>query len=201
MPKEPLPLAKIDWMGYAKGESGNLPPRVVECSEYLTRSGYALDTETVERDELSQVISVGVVRIHDQEIVYESKVKMQKGVVFGGTHIHGMHEADLKGAPSFKDVWGELNSIVGSAPLVAYNAEFDRAQLYYTWRRAKITGGFPNWDWYCAWRGMAALYSRSPTGLRLGDACSMMGVPYENAHTAGGDALTLAKLVHKMALA
>lgn len=45
------------------------------------------------------------------------------------TWIHGLHPADVRGAPTFPEVWDRLSSMRGGAPVVAHWASFDLSVL------------------------------------------------------------------------
>ena len=45
------------------------------------------------------------------------------------TAIHGIHDADLDGAPGFAAVWAEFDAFTGASVLVGYRTGFDITTL------------------------------------------------------------------------
>lgn len=63
--------------------------------------------------------------------------------------IHGIHPADVKGEPSFLELWDSIGRYFdGSCPIVAHNARFDMSVLKECLRRYNIP--FPDFVYFCS---------------------------------------------------
>jgi DNA polymerase-3 subunit epsilon len=110
----------------------------------------------------------------------------------GATKIHGITAADVRRAPRFVDLIGELNARLAGRALVAHNARFDLAFVQAEYARAGWE--MPASPYLCtldaSWTYLPALDRR-----RLSDCCWASGISLDNAHSAIGDARAVATLL------
>ena len=94
----------------------------------------AFDTETTGLEPAKDaVIQIGGVRILNGRMiegeVFDSYVDPGRPIPPASTHIHGISDADVAGAPDFVEAGREFHSFAQDAVLVAHNAPFDLAFL------------------------------------------------------------------------
>jgi DNA polymerase-3 subunit epsilon len=110
----------------------------------------------------------------------------------GATRIHQITAADVRRAPRFADVVGELTTRLVGRALVAHNARFDLAFLRKEYSRAGWD--MPTVPHLCtldaSWAYLPDLSRR-----RLPDCCWASGVQLNDAHSALGDARATAGLL------
>ena len=110
----------------------------------------------------------------------------------GASHIHGIAPADVRRAPHFGDIIGELNTRVAGRVLVAHNARFDLAFLRTEYTRA-------GWDMPAAPHlctlEASGYYLPNLDRRRLTDCCWAAGIRLNDAHSALGDARATAGLL------
>lgn len=110
----------------------------------------------------------------------------------GATKIHGITAADVRRAPRFTDLIGEMNARLAGRALVAHNARFDLGFLQTEYERAGWT--MPACPHLCtldaSWTYLPTLNRR-----RLSDCCWATGIRLNNAHSALGDARATATLL------
>lgn len=180
-----------------KDRPGREPERTANAGRWLDalfREGFVvLDTETTGLSTRDEVIEVGVVDSTGAPLL-ETKVFPRSGrVPAASTRIHGYTLADLRGAPSWPEVMGELERVLAGRRVLAWNAPFDErmvAQSTRLWDLRSELRGFE-----CAMRAYASV--RSVAGaVRLQRAAMIEGVlAGDQAHTSLEDArLTLAVL-------
>lgn len=153
-----------------------------------------MDVETTGLSpKMDRVIELAIVRV-DQggRVVDEWSTRFNPEGPVGATHIHGITQADVAGAPLFRDVAADIAPYVGGLPIAAHNARFDLAFL-----RAEF--GRAGWDvpWlpaYCTLDG-SHHYMPHLDRRRLIDCCWDAGIQLDNAHSALGDARATAGLL------
>lgn len=110
----------------------------------------------------------------------------------GATHIHGITEADVIGAPRFAELVPYITSLLRGRALVAHNASFDLSFLQHEFGRA-------NWAWPTTAHLCTLEHSHyflpALDRRRLPDCCWACGIPLRDAHSALGDARATAALV------
>lgn len=141
----------------------------------------------------NRIVELAVVRVDSEgNVVDEWSTRFNPEGPVGATHIHGITEADVAGAPLFRDVAARLIPYISGVPIAAHNANFDLAFLRAEFQRA-------GWDapWlpaFCTLDGSRE-YLPDLERRRLADCCWAAGVPLENAHSALGDARATAGLL------
>lgn len=110
----------------------------------------------------------------------------------GPTDIHGIRGRDVRDAPTFDDVLGEVLDRVAGRILVAHNARFDRGFREHELARLGLDlAPLPT---------LCTMEIASRTGLgggrsRLSDCCAAIGAAIPEAHTARGDAVACAEFL------
>ena len=85
-----------------------------------------VDVETTGRDvTTSSLIEVGAVRMRGTEIVDRWSTFVDPGEQIVGNQMHGITDADVKGAPSPADAVRRFREFAGDAVLVGHNVGFD----------------------------------------------------------------------------
>ena len=110
----------------------------------------------------------------------------------GATHIHGITSAQVRRAPRFVDLVGELNARLAGRALVAHNAVFDLGFLRSEYARAGW--GMPDPPYLCTLEA-SWIYLPDLARRRLPDCCEAVGVLPGGAHSALGDARAAAGLL------
>jgi DNA polymerase-3 subunit epsilon len=84
-----------------------------------------------------RIVEVAVVRVKlDGKVMDEWTSLINPGRAVAASRIHGITSADVRRAPSFVDLIGELNARLAGKALVAHNAPFDIEFLELEYARA-----------------------------------------------------------------
>lgn len=150
-----------------------------------------LETTGFSPEKHDRIVEIGVVHLSpdgEVEARYETVVNPQRDL--GSQHIHGISAAVASRAPVFDLIAPDVATLLDDRVPVAHNVVFDSRFLQYQMAEAGIA--IPGRDhWLCTLR-----LSQSITGFRaLSECCSAMGIPLENAHSAGADAYATAQLL------
>ena len=110
----------------------------------------------------------------------------------GPTGIHGIRGRDVRDAPTFDAVAGDVLERLGGRVVVAHNARFDGGFLEHELSRLGIdVSPLPT---LCTMR-LAGNLRLGGGRKRLGDCCAAVGINPSDSHTAEGDALACAALL------
>ncbi len=137
------------------------------------------------------IVELSVVRVDpgsNPELVLDTMVNPGRAVA--ATFIHGITDEDVKDAPMFNDLVGDLVRALSGCTLAAYNIYFDIKFLEHELLSAGIKILPPH---FCLMymRPMLGLGKRCP----LGEACKFHDVTNNAAHIASEDALASAELL------
>lgn len=151
----------------------------------------AIDFETADYD-ADSACAVGVVVAQGGRIV-ERAVRLirppRPQVLF--TWVHGLTWADVAEAPTFADVWPELEPLVAGVDfLAAHNARFDRGVMAACCAAAGLSR--PRQRWVCTVEVARAAWRLRPA--KLPDVCRFLAIPLRH-HDPGSDAEACARIV------
>ncbi len=147
------------------------------------RTYVALDLETTGLDpDRDQIIEVGATRfdLDGNEETFRTFCDPKRSIPYRVQRLTGISDADTTGAPLFADVASELQSFIGSAPLIGQNIAFDLSFL----SRAQLRPPGPSYDTLeLASLLLPGLIERNLTGI-----ATHLGIEFTGAHRALADA-------------
>ena len=150
----------------------------------------ALDVEIASRSPM-QICAIGAARFElgRETKSCESLVQVRGRVRF--TSIHGLTAADLADAPSWRDAWQGVSSVLGDIPtVVAFRASFDRGALLAMSAHHGIR--LPRLRFLCAAEMMK---TRHGCDLNLTGSLERLGIPFPGwPHDALSDARAAAAI-------
>jgi DNA polymerase III epsilon subunit family exonuclease len=157
----------------------------------------AFDTETTGKDpEQCEVIELAAVKVSDGHVVDEFHALVRPGrpIAPGATAVHGYRDEDLRGQPTFAEVWPRFRAFVGDRVPVAHNGHrFDVPLLL---RLAAPWGGLGS---AVPFDTLPLARSLFPVGsLRLADLAARFGVRSGRSHHALDDARCLAEVFERL---
>lgn len=174
-----------------------------QARHILSLNPVYLDTETTGTDPRAQVIEIGIMDSDGAPLI-NSLIRPVGGLIVpaAATAVHGITNADVQSAPTWRDVHDQIQAIVGSRPVVIYNAEFDLRLMKQTASACGLELSVPRS--FCAMLLYAKFYGEwnrhreSFAWQRLSRAVVQCGIQAEpQAHRANGDnALTRLVILH-----
>lgn len=142
------------------------------------------------------VVEIAVIRMASEGRLldhYETLVNPNRDV--GPTYIHGIASRDVKEAPMFADVAGDVLSHLAGAVLVGHNVDFDYRFLDAEFTRLGVD--FPDCSRLCTMR-LGPRVARATVSRKLQDVCRALGIEVGIAHTAATDAAATAQILTKV---
>lgn len=156
----------------------------------------AIDFETANGRRCS-VCSVGLIIVRNGEIVdrFYSLIKpIPNYYSYWTTEIHGLTQADTDTAPTFPEVWEQIEERIKGLPLVAHNKPFDEACLKAVF--AEYGMEYPDYEFYCTLAASRKTLNLPSHQLHIvAEAC---GFSLMNHHNALEDAEACAAIALKI---
>lgn len=191
-------LETVDVEAYTKEKAERNRLNAIEWAKAMRsdKDALSLDTESSGGSKNDEIISLGVVRLHDGEILLNKFVRPSEDVKFNwyASQVHGITKKELQSAPQLEDIWEEIYSLLHNRTIVAYNYSSDKRMLEQTVRKYGLN--IPNINWNCS---MAAYkrYTKRLQNTNLSTACAEMNVK-AGTHDAVEDALANARIVYRI---
>ena len=159
-------------------------------------SGVVLDTETTGLDaRTARIVEIGAIRVEGERIIEAERfhARLDPGVPIPAatTKVHGITDADVRGAPRFASVAEKLVTFIGPGIVIGHTIGYDMTVLAREAERAGV-----------GWRPPRALDVRTLAELALPTLaqydldrlCELLVIPIEGRHSAVGDAVATARI-------
>lgn len=164
------------------------------ASEFLSKDHVFLDTETTGASLSDEVVEICIANA-DGDIIIDTLIRPTIEILDGATAIHGISNDMVCSAPSWPEVWPEIEKALVFRWVGIYNAEFDLRLIMQTHVQHEMvwvpTGGvaFCIMKLYAKFHGEWDSYHRSYTWQSLENAGRQCGIDIPNTHRAKDDTL------------
>ncbi len=151
----------------------------------------AIDFETADY-KADSACAVGLVRVENSKVVDEfvSLIRPPRSQVHF-SHIHGLKWEDLQHAPTFIEVWPQMNAFMNGVDfLVAHNSSFDKRVLYACCQVAGVIP--PPQPFQCTVQISRKTLKIFPS--KLSHVCEVLGIDLQH-HEALSDARASAQIM------
>jgi DNA polymerase-3 subunit epsilon len=161
--------------------------------ELVARRPVYLDTETTGLDEQSEIVEISLVDA-DGAVLVDTLVKPVEDIPPGATAVHGITNAMVADAPSWKVVWPRVAELIAKRPVAIYNAKYDlklMRQSHGAYKMRWDAGGakfFCVMEMYAQFYGDWNAYYGSYRWQKLEDAGRQCEIALPNSHRALADA-------------
>ncbi|MBX3000022.1 MAG: 3'-5' exonuclease [Caldilineaceae bacterium] len=175
---------------------------IEEARRLLAQRPIYLDTETTGLDGRAEIIEIAILD-WDGNLLLQSLVKPRFPIPDDVTHIHGITNAHVREAPTWLDLWPQLQSILHGQTVGIYNADFDLRMMAQSHHFARIPWQQDGLSSFCIMQLYARFYGeRRYNGFRwqsLAKAAIQCRLPLANSHRAVDDALLARAVLHYVA--
>ena len=153
----------------------------------------ALDVETANRDGAS-ICQIGLVTFVDGEVVDEWQTLVNPRGRFhpGNVRVHGIRPNDVRDAPTFGAVAGEIHERTAGQIVVAHNAGFDRGCVAAACARERFAA--PDARWLCTVRVARRAWADELPRFGLKVVAEHLGLAFRH-HDALEDARTAGRIL------
>lgn len=154
-----------------------------------------VDTETTGfwAEGNDRIVEIAIVRRgSDGKTIDEYATLVNPGRDLGSTHVHGIRAREVRDAPPFAEIAGDVVRRLADAVFVAHNATFDRRFVCAEFER--VACRLPEFPVLCTMR-LARRADCAIPSRKLECLCRHFGVPMAQAHSALDDARATAGLL------
>ena len=167
---------------------------IQRAQQVLQRSPIYLDTETTGISPTAEIIEIALVD-QDGSVILETLVKPKGTIDRDAFLVHGITDAVLQTAPSWKDVWPQVGAALAGRLVGVYNSEFDLRMMQQSHRKYWMDDQIPAENFFCIMKLYARFFGewdqrrRSYRWHSLDQAGKQCRIPLPNSHRAKDDAL------------
>jgi DNA polymerase-3 subunit epsilon len=164
------------------------------AAQYARQHPVFLDTETTGLDPVAEIIEISLVDT-DGSVLLDRLVRPTRRIPLEAIQVHGIWNEMVQAAPSWPEVWQDIEPLLAGRTVGIYNAEFDLRMLRQSHAAHGLSWQPPGFSSFCIMK-LYAQYRGEP-GRRYGSyrwhsldaAGRQCGLPLTNAHRALDDAL------------
>jgi DNA polymerase III subunit epsilon len=169
----------------------------------LNKKPIYLDTETTGLKDRDQIVEICLLD-HDGSIAFESLVRPTMRIPLEATRVHGITDALVSNAPTWPEIWPQVEILLTERRVAIYNAAYDLRLLQQSHRTHGLTGPisishFCVMKLYAQFRGDWNARAGNYRWHSLDDARWQCGLALPNAHRARADTLLTRAVLHFVA--
>ena len=163
-----------------------------------------LDTETTGVRSIAEVIEICLLD-HMGEVLLDSFVRPRHAIPPASTQIHGISSAMVATAPTWAELWPQVQAIIENRPIGIYNIDFDLRLLKQSHHHAGLIWPSIQFDPFCIMQIYAQFYGEwdlhrnAYRWQSLEKAGHHFNLSLPNSHRAKDDALLARAVLHQIA--
>jgi DNA polymerase III subunit epsilon len=175
---------------------------IEEARRLLADRPIYLDTETTGLDGRAEIVEIAILDWDGTSLFY-SLVKPRFPIPAAVTRIHGITDAHVVNAPTWADLWPQLQGILHGRTIGIYNADFDLRMMAQSNQFARLPWQRNELSAFCIMQLYARFFGeRRYDSFRwqsLAKAASQCRLPLANSHRAEDDARLARAVLHYVA--
>jgi DNA polymerase-3 subunit epsilon len=170
----------------------------------LQRQPVYLDTETTGREAWDEIVEICLLE-SDGSVCLNSLVRPTRKISREASAIHGLTDDQVTAAPTWPEVWSQVEAVLTDRRVAIYNAAFDVKMLARTHRAHGLPWTFPETNFFCVmllyaqFKGDWNPRRRAYRWHRLEEAGRHLNIALPNAHRAQADARLTREVLLRMA--
>ncbi len=166
---------------------------IAQAQIELNKKPIYLDTETTGLKDHDQIVEICLLE-HDGSIAFQALVKPTVKIPPDATRVHHISDAMVSTAPTWPEVWPQLEAILTTRRIAIYNAEYDLRLMQQSHRVHSLAwltaiSNFCIMKLYAQFRGDWNSRAGNYRWHSLDEARAQCGLDLPNAHRAHADTL------------
>jgi DNA polymerase-3 subunit epsilon len=166
---------------------------IAQAQIELNKKPIYLDTETTGLKERDQIVEICLLE-HDGSVALHSLVRPIVKIPLDATRVHHITDAMVSTAPTWLELWPQLEAILTTRRIAIYNAEYDLRLMQQSHRAhglnwSVVISSFCIMKLYAQFRGDWNSRAGNYRWHSLDDARAQCGLDLPNAHRAQADTL------------
>jgi DNA polymerase III epsilon subunit-like protein len=164
---------------------------IAQAQIELNKKPLYLDTETTGLKDTDQIVEICLLE-HDGSLAFQSLVKPTVKIPADAVRVHHITDALVRTAPTWPEIWPQVEALLTSRRIAIYNAEYDLRLMrqshlahHLTWSPA--ISHFCIMKLYAQFRGDWNARAGNYRWYSLDDARAQCGLDLPNAHRAQAD--------------
>ena len=147
-----------------------------QAQRWLDARPVFLDTETTGLNDLAEIVEISILD-DDGLVLLDTLVRPRRPIPADAIRIHGIRNEMVAEAPSWLQIWPEVEAILQGRPVGIYNADFDLRMLKQSHRWNGLVWRPPEMQPFCImrlyadFRGTSRFQSLENAGQQLGIPC------------------------------
>lgn len=165
---------------------------IARARQILADRPLFLDTETTGLDARAEIVEIALID-HDGALLLESLVKPTRRIPRDATRVHGIDDRMVAGAPTWAELWPQVQTLLSGRRVGIYNAEFDLRMIAQSHAAHRVSDTTAGSNAFCIMKLYAEFFGeRGSYGnykwQSLDKAARQCGISLPNSHRAGADA-------------
>lgn len=176
---------------------------IAQAQIELNKKPIYLDTETTGLTDYDQIVEICLLE-HDGSTAFQSLVKPTVKIPLDAARVHRITDALVSAAPTWPEIWLQVEALLTSRRVAIYNAEYDlrlmrQSHLAHHLAWSSAISHFCIMKLYAQFRGDWNSRAGNYRWYSLDDARSQCGLDLPNAHRAQADTRLARALLHHVA--
>lgn len=166
------------------------------AQEYWLGQPLFIDTETTGLDRLAEIVEISVID-HFGDVVLDSLVRPMRRIPADVIRVHGITNEMVRDAPTWAEVWPQVEGVLKERFVGVYNAEFDLRMMRQSHRSNGMAWQFRDNRFFCIMK-LYAQFRGAYRWQKLEEAGRQCGISLPNTHRAKDDALLARAVLQHM---
>jgi DNA polymerase-3 subunit epsilon len=175
-----------------------------EAKAAMREAPLFLDTETTGLGPRDEIVEICILDSGGKPLM-DQLVRPKRHISHDASRLHGITDAHVAGAPTWPELFPQVQELLAGKLVAAYNADFDRRMLLQTNINYRLGHSLHEVEWFCIMKAYAKFYGewdalrRSYRWQSLQQAGEQCGIPLPNSHRARADTLLAKAIFEHMA--
>lgn len=178
---------------------------ILKANEWLALQPVYLDTETTGINKTDEIVDIAIIA-NDGAVLVDTLVRPTAPISSVASAVHHITDAMVQTAPTWPELWPQVQAALAGRTVVIFNADFDVRLLQQTHARHQMPWALQAnfvclMKLYAQFKGDKTPRGRSYRWHSLESAGAHCGIELPNAHRAKADSLLARAVLHHMAKA